>query len=154
MKRLIPAAFFLRFSASDQASRRTELAREVSEHPKSSSNAPIRLSVSIRPLPPALQFASLLSRSHSQTPTDDLQSCVCVSTRLSLAIDIWSAGIILLSILTRKFPIFNSNDDTEALMEISAIFGKAKMDKCAAVHSLSSLPSFLPIYFLSFPCTT
>lgn len=57
------------------------------------------------------------------------------STSFIAAIDIWSAGIILLSILTRKFPIFNSNDDTEALMEISAIFGKTKMDKCASIHS-------------------
>ncbi|KAL7413178.1 kinase-like domain-containing protein [Mrakia frigida] len=62
----------------------------------------------------------------------------------SVAIDIWSAGIILLSILTRKFPIFNSNDDTEALMEISAIFGKTKMDKCASIHNrtlISNVPA-------------
>ncbi|CDZ98699.1 kinase-like protein [Phaffia rhodozyma] len=62
----------------------------------------------------------------------------------SVAIDIWSAGIILLSFLTRKFPIFNSSDDTEALMEISAIFGKLKMDKCGALHNrtfISNLPS-------------
>lgn len=51
------------------------------------------------------------------------------------ALDIWSAGIILLCFLTRRFPFFNSNDDTEALAEITAIFGKRKMERCAALHS-------------------
>jgi cell division control protein 7 len=54
-----------------------------------------------------------------------------------LAIDVWSAGIMLLSILTHKFPIFNSNDDMEALMEIAAIFGRASMERCAMLHSAS-----------------
>jgi cell division control protein 7 len=47
----------------------------------------------------------------------------------------WSAGMMLLSILTHKFPVFNSNDDIEALMEISAVFGRSAMEKCAALHS-------------------
>lgn len=51
------------------------------------------------------------------------------------ALDIWSAGIILLCFLTRRFPFFNSNDDTEALAEIMAIFGRRKMERCAALHS-------------------
>ena len=44
-------------------------------------------------------------------------------------------GTILLSFLSAKFPIFNANDDVEALMEITAIIGKKKMDKCAQLHS-------------------
>ena len=54
---------------------------------------------------------------------------------LITAIDIWSAGVILLSILTHKFPCFNSNDDTEALLEIAAIFGRNAMERCSLLHS-------------------
>lgn len=47
----------------------------------------------------------------------------------------WSAGTILLSFLTGKFPLFQSNDDIEALMEIATIVGRRKMEKTAALHS-------------------
>ncbi|KAG8906788.1 hypothetical protein FRC01_007895, partial [Tulasnella sp. 417] len=50
------------------------------------------------------------------------------------ALDIWSVGTIMLSFLSGKFPIFNANDDVEALMEIAAILGKRKMEKCAQLH--------------------
>ncbi|GAA5878599.1 hypothetical protein JCM3774_004077 [Rhodotorula dairenensis] len=53
----------------------------------------------------------------------------------TVAVDIWSTGIILLCFLTRRFPFFNSNDDTEALAEIMAIFGRRKMERCAALHN-------------------
>ncbi|WVQ95610.1 hypothetical protein IAU59_002708 [Kwoniella sp. CBS 9459] len=53
----------------------------------------------------------------------------------TVSIDIWSAGVMLLSILTHKFPVFNSNDDIEALMEIAAIFGRAAMERCALLHN-------------------
>ncbi|KAL1739650.1 kinase-like domain-containing protein, partial [Schizophyllum fasciatum] len=51
------------------------------------------------------------------------------------AIDVWSVGTILLFFLTGKFPIFQSSDDTEALMEIAAVIGKQKMERVAALHS-------------------
>ncbi|PIL37510.1 hypothetical protein GSI_01204 [Ganoderma sinense ZZ0214-1] len=60
------------------------------------------------------------------------------------AIDVWSAGMILLFFLTKKFPIFNSNDDTEALIEIATIIGRRKMEKTATLHSRlfqSNIPS-------------
>jgi cell division control protein 7 len=44
---------------------------------------------------------------------------------------------MLLSLLTHKFPVFNSSDDIEALMEITAIFGRNAMEKCAMLHSMS-----------------
>ncbi|GAA6000743.1 hypothetical protein JCM10207_004635 [Rhodosporidiobolus poonsookiae] len=53
----------------------------------------------------------------------------------TVSIDIWSVGIMLLCFLTRRFPFFNSNDDNEALSEITAIFGKKKMAACAAMHN-------------------
>ncbi|KAF8646093.1 hypothetical protein AX16_007393 [Volvariella volvacea WC 439] len=51
------------------------------------------------------------------------------------AIDVWAAGVILLSFLTQKFPLLQSNDDIEALMEIAAIIGRRKMEKAATLHS-------------------
>ena len=51
------------------------------------------------------------------------------------AIDVWSAGIIFLFFLTRKFPLFQSNDDVEALMELSAILGRKGMERAATLHS-------------------
>ncbi|RSH85246.1 hypothetical protein EHS25_005053 [Saitozyma podzolica] len=62
----------------------------------------------------------------------------------TVAIDVWSAGIMLLSILTHKFPVFNSNDDVEALMEIAAIFGRDSMERCALLHNrtiISNVPT-------------
>jgi hypothetical protein len=55
------------------------------------------------------------------------------------AIDVWSAGVILLFFITRKFPIFQSNDDIEGLMEIAVIIGKKQMERTATLHSKFSL---------------
>ncbi|EPQ58916.1 kinase-like protein [Gloeophyllum trabeum ATCC 11539] len=63
------------------------------------------------------------------------------------AIDVWSAGVILLFFLTGKFPLFQSNDDIEALMEIAVIIGKRKMEKTATLHSrtfATNVPSITP----------
>lgn len=49
-------------------------------------------------------------------------------------IDIWSAGVILLTILAQRFPFFNSADDIEALIEIATIFGSRRMKNCAYMH--------------------
>ncbi|KAL6307148.1 kinase-like domain-containing protein [Sparassis latifolia] len=57
------------------------------------------------------------------------------------AIDVWSAGTILLFFLTGKFPLFHSNDDIEALMEIATIIGKRRMEKVATLHSMRTVPS-------------
>ncbi|KAI0722295.1 kinase-like protein [Cerioporus squamosus] len=60
------------------------------------------------------------------------------------AIDVWSAGMILLFFLTKKFPLFQSNDDTEALMEIATVIGRRRMEKTATLHSRvfqSNVPS-------------
>ncbi|KAF8543050.1 kinase-like domain-containing protein [Trichophaea hybrida] len=55
-------------------------------------------------------------------------------TNQTTKIDIWSAGVILLTILSKRFPFFNSSDDVDAIIEIATIFGKAKMRQCAALH--------------------
>lgn len=61
-----------------------------------------------------------------------LLKCNNQSTKL----DIWSAGVMLLTLLGRRFPFFNSTDDVEALMEITNIFGLNEMKKCAKLHGL------------------
>lgn len=53
------------------------------------------------------------------------------------AVDIWSAGVILLTFLSTRFPFFNSNDDVEALIELTSIFGKTEMKTIAAQHDCS-----------------
>lgn len=50
------------------------------------------------------------------------------------AIDIWSAGTILLFFLTQKCPIFSAPSDMHALMEQALIIGRGAMERCAAVH--------------------
>lgn len=55
-------------------------------------------------------------------------------TEQSTKIDIWSAGVMLLTILSKRFPFFNSADDVEAMIEIATIFGKNKMRQCAYLH--------------------
>ncbi|KAG4304631.1 hypothetical protein PORY_002024 [Pneumocystis oryctolagi] len=60
-----------------------------------------------------------------------LFKCTAQTTK----IDIWAAGVILLSFLTQRFPFFNSSDDVDALTEITCIFGKNEMRKCAKLHN-------------------
>jgi cell division control protein 7 len=55
-------------------------------------------------------------------------------TQQNTSIDIWSAGVILLTILARRFPFFHSADDIDALLEITTIFGRKKMKEAALLH--------------------
>lgn len=59
-----------------------------------------------------------------------LFKCTAQTTK----IDIWSAGVILLTIQARRFPFFNSSDDIEAVIELCTVFGKQKMKKTALLH--------------------
>lgn len=43
------------------------------------------------------------------------------------AIDVWSAGVILLCILSGRYPFFHSPDDLTALAELGALFGTEEM---------------------------
>ncbi|KAI1980358.1 Cell division control protein 7 [Ophidiomyces ophidiicola] len=49
-------------------------------------------------------------------------------------VDIWSVGVILLTLLGRRFPFFHSLDDIDAMVELASIFGSRKMKACAALH--------------------
>ncbi|KAI4127623.1 MAG: hypothetical protein LQ338_003118 [Usnochroma carphineum] len=59
-----------------------------------------------------------------------LFKCTAQTTK----IDIWSVGVILLTILCQRFPFFNSADDVDALIEIASIFGQRRMKACALLH--------------------
>ena len=58
-------------------------------------------------------------------------------TAQTTKIDIWSVGVILLTILAQRFPFFNSADDIDAMVEIATIFGRHKMKQCALLHGSS-----------------
>ncbi|KAG2180398.1 hypothetical protein INT44_003402, partial [Umbelopsis vinacea] len=53
----------------------------------------------------------------------------------TVAIDVWAVGVILISILTARFPFFHSEDDADALIEIATIFGLREMKDCASLHN-------------------
>lgn len=60
------------------------------------------------------------------------------------ALDIWSAGVILLTLLTRRYPFFQSSDDFDAIVEIANIFGNEEMAGAAKMYSrrwLCNVPS-------------
>jgi cell division control protein 7 len=57
----------------------------------------------------------------------------------------WSVGVILLTMLSRRFPFFHSADDIDALLEISTIFGRKKMKETALLHGQvfeTNIPSY------------
>ncbi|KAI8819660.1 kinase-like domain-containing protein [Fimicolochytrium jonesii] len=65
-------------------------------------------------------------------------------THQTCAIDLWSVGVILLSIFTGHFPFFQSSEDQEAYLEIAHIFGKQAMQKLALQfrrHLETNIPS-------------
>lgn len=78
-------------------------------------------------------YSSVLTR---QSVSGDVP-VISGSLITSIAIDVWAAGVILLSILCQKFPVFVSGDDMEALLEIGCIFGQAQLEKAAHLHSES-----------------
>lgn len=49
----------------------------------------------------------------------------------STALDIWSAGVIFLSLLSAKYPFFKPKDDMSAIMQIVILFGSQKCIEAA-----------------------
>ncbi|ORZ16473.1 kinase-like domain-containing protein [Absidia repens] len=56
-------------------------------------------------------------------------------THQTIAIDIWSVGVILLSLLSKRHPFFIAHDEGDSLIEFASIFGMAEMKNCAALHN-------------------
>jgi cell division control protein 7 len=66
-------------------------------------------------------------------------------TQQTCSLDIWSVGVILLTMLSRRFPFFHSADDIDALLEITTIFGRKKMRDTALLHGQvfeTNVPSY------------
>ena len=63
-------------------------------------------------------------------------------------LDIWAAGIILLSLITKQFPVFNSQDDFDALIEIACVVGEDAMKDSASFYqrqwesNMPTIPDF------------
>lgn len=71
-------------------------------------------------------------------------------TEQTTKIDIWSAGVILLTILSKRFPFFNSADDVEAMIEIATIFGRRRMHHAGLIHGCmfeTSIPTIGAVGF-------
>jgi cell division control protein 7 len=66
-------------------------------------------------------------------------------TQQTCSIDVWSVGVILLTMLSRRFPFFHSADDIDALLEITTIFGRKKMRETSLLHGQvfeTNVPSY------------
>ena len=51
-------------------------------------------------------------------------------TQQSTKIDIWSVGVILLTLLARRFPFFNSADDVDAMIEMASSLRQEENASC------------------------
>ena len=51
------------------------------------------------------------------------------------AVDIWSAGVIFLSLLSGRYPFFKADDDMTALAQIISVVGSDQMKLAAAEYS-------------------
>ncbi|KAG2223662.1 hypothetical protein INT45_007240, partial [Circinella minor] len=53
------------------------------------------------------------------------------------AIDVWSAGVILLSVITGRYPFFLAGDDADAIVELASVFGFDSISELAEAKKLS-----------------
>lgn len=76
------------------------------------------------------------------------------------AVDMWSAGVILLCLLSRRYPFFRAPDDQTALAQIVSLMGSIECTEAASAcgmlkyvhimyHKITCMPSMcvkIPIY--------
>ena len=63
----------------------------------------------------------------------------------SSKIDIWSAGVTFLSILTKRYPFFRSPNDQTAICEIAVIFGNSRLNQAVQqLHRFILFPDEQP----------
>lgn len=58
------------------------------------------------------------------------------------AVDMWSAGVILLCLLSKRYPFFKAKDDMDALAQIVTLFGTKRVQQMAS--SIGKLFDFNP----------
>ena len=75
--------------------------------------------------------------------------CVILCNHL-LAIDIWSAGVMMLTLFTGRYPFFNSPDDLTGISEICCVFGATEL-KASALAMSSLFYSSWPFLYLLNP---
>jgi len=54
--------------------------------------------------------------------------------RQSTAIDVWSAGIMFLMLLSKKYPFFEAKNDINALVELGTVYGDKEMCSAAKYY--------------------
>ncbi|XP_064649511.1 cell division cycle 7-related protein kinase-like [Lineus longissimus] len=59
----------------------------------------------------------------------------------STSVDIWSAGVIFLSLLTQRYPFFRANNDMTALAQIISVMGSGDVQKAALTYNKSMICS-------------
>eukprot|EP01089_Gocevia_fonbrunei_P006861 TRINITY_DN17878_c0_g1_i1.p1 TRINITY_DN17878_c0_g1~~TRINITY_DN17878_c0_g1_i1.p1 ORF type:complete len:264 (-),score=26.63 TRINITY_DN17878_c0_g1_i1:161-859(-) len=75
------------------------------------------------------------------------------STYQTTALDIWSAGVILLCILTTRYPFFHSPDDLTALAEVACLCGTSELQEAALkLYKSIHFPEERPKVDLSWLC--
>ena len=52
-------------------------------------------------------------------------------TNQTTSVDIWSAGIILLCLLSGRYPFFKATDDNMAIIQLISVFGTDKIRRIA-----------------------
>lgn len=72
-------------------------------------------------------FPTFSVGTHGYKPPEVLLKSEVITT----AVDVWSAGVILLTILTRRYPFFTCHDDLDSLCQIANIIGTEKLKEAA-----------------------
>ena len=50
--------------------------------------------------------------------------------------DVWSAGVIMLSLLSWRYPFFKAHDDMHAVAQMMCLFGYREMQNAAEAYGL------------------
>ena len=66
---------------------------------------------------------------------------------MQLAVDMWSAGIILLCLLSKRYPFFRAQDDQSAMAQIISLMGSKKCNMASKAYGISDNTAIYNSYF-------